>query len=116
MALDDILKDSNLNTNELIATELLVSSKATVRAYAVALTETVNPEIRDMLKRQMTQALNQHARITDYMVENGMHHPFDLEKQSRKHKKKLKKTRKVLAKKGQPKSRNFRIDRRRIEA
>ncbi|MFC3420094.1 spore coat protein [Salinicoccus hispanicus] len=115
MELDSILKNSGLKTDELIATELLVSSKATVRAYAVALTETVNPEIRDMLKRQMTQALNQHARITDYMVANGMHHPFDLEKQAKKHKKKLKKTRKILAKSEQPKSHNFRMDRRRIE-
>ncbi|GAB3063416.1 spore coat protein [Salinicoccus sesuvii] len=116
MALDDILKDSSLNTDELIATEMLVSSKATVRAYAVALTETVNPEIRDMLKRQMTQALNQHARITDYMIANDMYHPFDLDKQAKKHKKKLKKTRKVLARSEQPKSRNFKMDRQRVEA
>ncbi|MCG1009993.1 spore coat protein [Salinicoccus sp. ID82-1] len=115
MELDDILKNAGGKTDELVATELLVSSKATVRAYAVALTETVNPEIRDMLKRQMSQALNQHARITDYMVAHDMLHPFDLEKQVKKDKKKLKRTRKILAKSAQPKSRNFRMHRRRIE-
>ncbi|WP_342388710.1 spore coat protein [Salinicoccus bachuensis] len=112
MEFEDILDHAGKKRDELIATELLVSSKATVRAYAVALTETISPEVREILKRQLSQALNQHARIADYMIEREMYHPFDLEKQIKKDKKKVKKARKIVAESAQPKKRNQKLKKR----
>ncbi|WP_271400358.1 spore coat protein [Salinicoccus roseus] len=112
MEFEDILDHAGKKRDELIATELLVSSKATVRAYAVALTETISPEVREILKRQLSQALNQHARIADYMIEREMYHPFDLEKQIRKDKKKVKKARKIIAEVDRPKQRSQKVKKR----
>lgn len=112
MEFEDILDHAGKKRDELIATELLVSSKATVRAYAVALTETISPEVREILKRQLSQALNQHARIADYMIEREMYHPFDLEKQIKKDKKKVKKARKIIAEVERPKQRSQKMKKR----
>ena len=112
MEFEDILDHAGKKRDELIATELLVSSKATVRAYAVALTETISPEVREILKRQLSQALNQHARIADYMIEREMYHPFDLEKQIKKDKKKVKKARKIIAEGERPKQRSQKAKKR----
>ncbi|WP_271396984.1 spore coat protein [Salinicoccus roseus] len=112
MEFEDILDHAGKKRDELIATELLVSSKATVRAYAVALTETISPEVREILKRQLSQALNQHARIADYMIEREMYHPFDLEKQIKKDKKKVKKARKIIAEGERPKQRSQKMKKR----
>ncbi|WP_084185029.1 spore coat protein [Salinicoccus luteus] len=115
MEFEDILDQAGKKRDELIATELLVSSKATVRAYAVALTETISPEVREILKRQLSQALNQHARIADYMIEREMYHPFDLEKQIKKDKKKVKKARKIVSESAQPKKRSQKGKKRSVE-
>lgn len=112
MEFEDILDHAGKKRDELIATELLVSSKATVRAYAVALTETISPEVREILKRQLSQVLNQHARIADYMIEREMYHPFDLEKQIKKDKKKVKKARKIIAEVDRPKQRSQKVKKR----
>ncbi|CAM2890703.1 spore coat protein [Salinicoccus roseus] len=112
MEFEDILDHAGKKRDELIATELLVSSKATVRAYAVALTETISPEVREILKRQLSQALNQHARIADYMIEREMYHPFDLEKQIKKDKKKVKKARKIIAEGERPKQPSQKVKKR----
>ncbi|MCG7332998.1 spore coat protein [Salinicoccus roseus] len=112
MEFEDILDHAGKKRDELIATELLVSSKATVRAYAVALTETISPEVREILKRQLSQALNQHARIADYMIEREMYHPFDLDKQVKKDKKKVKKARKIIAEVDRPKQRSQKAKKR----
>ncbi|WP_246056195.1 spore coat protein [Alteribacter natronophilus] len=40
-----------LITDEIIATDLLVSSKTAVRNYAAAITKTISPEVHRMLKK-----------------------------------------------------------------
>lgn len=82
--------------DEIIATELLVTAKAAVRTYAVGLTETASPEVRTVLKRQLTQAINQHASIADYMMNNGMYHAYDVDSQLKHDKKKVKTVKKLV--------------------
>ncbi|MEM5591722.1 spore coat protein [Niallia circulans] len=53
----DKLKATGKMCDELIATELLVSAKATVRTYAVALTETASPQVREILKNNSMKRL-----------------------------------------------------------
>ncbi|MFP7474248.1 spore coat protein [Niallia taxi] len=78
MSITDKLKTAGKMRDELITTELLVSAKATVRTYAVALTETASPEVREVLKKQLDKAIDSHAKIANYMMKNGMYYAHDL--------------------------------------
>ena len=98
MEMEEMLEQAGEKRDELIATEMLVSAKAAVRTYAVALTEAASPEVRDVLKRQLTQAVNQHARIADYMMENGMYHAHNIKDQLKNDKKKVKTVKKLTKK------------------
>ncbi|CAM4270917.1 spore coat protein [Lacicoccus alkaliphilus] len=98
----DLIKEldkAGENKDQIIATELLVTAKATVRTYAVALTETASPEVRDVLKRQLRQAIDQHGRIADYMMENDMYYAHDIDKQLKLDKKKVKAAKQLVKKK-----------------
>ncbi|GAB3063464.1 spore coat protein [Salinicoccus sesuvii] len=96
MGLEEKLQKAGDNKDELIATEMLVTAKAAVRTYAVALTEAATPEVRNVLKRQLTQASNQHARIADYMMENGMYYAHNVKDQLKHDKKKAKTVKKLV--------------------
>ncbi|MFA7744148.1 spore coat protein [Salinicoccus roseus] len=98
MEMEEMLEQAGEKRDELIATEMLVSAKAAVRTYAVALTEAASPEVRDVLKRQLTQAINQHARIADYMIENGMYHAHNVKDQLKNDKRKVKTVKKLTKK------------------
>ncbi|AYV69941.1 spore coat protein [Niallia circulans] len=85
----DKLKATGKMSDELIATELLVSAKATVRTYAVALTETASPQVREILKKQLNEAIDNHAKIANYMIKNNMYYAYDVDKQLEHDKEKL---------------------------
>lgn len=67
--------------DELIAIDHLVSAKSLVRAYAVAVTEAASPKVRKTLTTQLNKAIQTHADIATYMIENDMYLAYDLEKQ-----------------------------------
>ncbi|WP_303984930.1 spore coat protein [Niallia circulans] len=89
MSFMDKLKATGKMSDELIATELLVSAKATVRMYAVALTETASPQVREILKKQLNEAIDNHAKIANYMIKNNMYYAYDVDKQLEHDKEKL---------------------------
>ncbi len=64
-----------------IATDFLLSAKAAVRNYAVAITETATPEVRKILKNQLETAIDTHEKIAQYMIDNEMYHAYDLKEQ-----------------------------------
>ncbi|KKI92968.1 spore gernimation protein GerQ [Bacillus sp. SA1-12] len=64
-----------------IATDLLLSAKAAVRSYAVAITETATPEIRKTLKKQLDQAIDLHGKIAQYMIDQEMYHAYNIQDQ-----------------------------------
>ncbi|MCM3733916.1 spore coat protein [Fictibacillus nanhaiensis] len=64
-----------------IATDFLLSAKAAVRNYAVAITETATPEVRKILKKQLETAIDTHEKIAQYMIDNEMYHAYDLKEQ-----------------------------------
>ncbi|MFP7297486.1 spore coat protein [Neobacillus niacini] len=68
-------------TDQVIATDFLISAKAGVRNYAVAITETGTPELKAALREQLNDAIRTHERITNYMVAKGFYHPHDLSEQ-----------------------------------
>jgi similar to spore coat protein len=68
-------------TDQVIATDLLVSAKTGIKNYAVALTEAATPEVRDSLKVQLNTAIETHEKITSYMVSKGYYHPANMSEQ-----------------------------------
>jgi similar to spore coat protein len=70
-------------TDQVIATDLLLSAKTGIQNYAVALTETASPEIKAVLRKHLDEAVAAHEQITAYMVQNGFYHPYDIREQAR---------------------------------
>ncbi|GHI01550.1 spore coat protein [Neobacillus kokaensis] len=68
-------------TDQVIATDFLISAKAAVRNYAVAITETATPELKTALQQQLNDAIATHEKITIYMMAKGYYHPHDLSEQ-----------------------------------
>lgn len=68
-------------TDQVIATDLLISAKSGIKNYAVALSETTTPEVREALKNQLNTAIDVHERITKYMISKGYYHPENVNEQ-----------------------------------
>ncbi|WP_010094114.1 spore coat protein [Ornithinibacillus scapharcae] len=68
-------------TDQVIATDFLISAKSAVRNYTFALTESVTPDVRDVLRRQLAVAIETHEKISQYMMEKGYYNPSDFDKQ-----------------------------------
>lgn len=80
----------------MIAADMLITAKSVVRAYAVAVTETASPEVRKVLVKQMNQAIEDHAEIADYMIQNDMYLAYDIEKQLKHDKEKVEKAMELI--------------------
>lgn len=68
-------------SNQVLATDLLISTKSCVKNYAIALTETTLPEIRSVLRRHLNDAIAQQDSLIDYMVKNEYYFPYDIDEQ-----------------------------------
>ncbi|WP_071394011.1 spore coat protein [Bacillus tuaregi] len=68
-------------TDQVIATDFLISAKAGVRNYTVAITEAATPELRETLRAQLRMAIDTHEKITNYMIAKGYYYPHDLGEQ-----------------------------------
>jgi len=68
-------------TDQVIATDFLISAKSGVRNYTAAITEAATPELRDALREQLRTAIETHEKITNYMIAKGYYHPHDLSEQ-----------------------------------
>ncbi|MDS1030585.1 spore coat protein [Bacillota bacterium LX-D] len=68
-------------TEQVIATDFLISAKAGVRNYAAALSETATPEVREVLRRQLNAAIETHEKITNYMIDKGYYHVLNPQEQ-----------------------------------
>lgn len=62
------------------AADLLIFAKTSVRNYAIAITETATPILRDTLNKQLQRAITMHGRIFNYMYDKGLYPAYDLKK------------------------------------
>lgn len=65
-------------TDPVIAADLLISAKANVRSYAYALAEAASPEVRNVLRRHLQDAINLHEQVTNYMIEKNWYKAYDV--------------------------------------
>lgn len=68
-------------TEQVIATDFLISAKTGVKNLAMAITETSTPEVREALKQYLNDAIDTHEQIFSYMVDKGYYHPNNLAEQ-----------------------------------
>ncbi|WP_337031443.1 spore coat protein [Paenibacillus illinoisensis] len=68
-------------TDDVIAMDLLINAKSGVRNYAMAVTECATPEIKQILMRQLDEAIVSHEKISNYMVQQGLYHPYHIPEQ-----------------------------------
>jgi similar to spore coat protein len=68
-------------TDQVIATDFLIAAKNGVINYSMALTETTSPKVREVLKKQLTQAIATHGTISNYMMKKGYYHAYDVQEQ-----------------------------------
>ncbi|MGY3315064.1 hypothetical protein ACV242_003560 [Peribacillus simplex] len=69
-------------TDQVFATDFLISAKSGIRNAAFAVTETASPELRAALREQLRSAVETHGIISDYMVSKGYYHPQDISEQA----------------------------------
>ncbi|WP_096273598.1 spore coat protein [Paucisalibacillus globulus] len=62
------------------AGDLLALAKTSVRNYAIAITETATPMVRETLTNHLQKAIQCHADVFNFMYENGMYPAYNLEK------------------------------------
>lgn len=77
----EYLTGLNVLTDQVIATDLLLSAKNGVRNYALAITEAATPEIRNTLEQQLEQNIELYERISSYMIERNWYQPMKLNEQ-----------------------------------
>lgn len=63
------------------ALDFLLAAKNGVRNCAFALAETASPEVRAILRRQLTEALELHGEIAHLMMAKGWFFPYELHQQ-----------------------------------
>lgn len=63
------------------ALDFLLGIKTGIKNYAFAITETINPELRKVLHKQMEQAIDMHAEVSELMMNKGWLYPHDVGKQ-----------------------------------
>lgn len=68
-------------TDQVIATDFLISAKAGVQNYAIAITEAATPELKAALREQLNDAIATHEKISAYMIAKGFYHPHNLGEQ-----------------------------------
>ncbi|MBM7694409.1 hypothetical protein JOC77_003870 [Peribacillus deserti] len=68
-------------TDQVIASDFLISAKSAIKMYAFAITETATPELRDSLHNQLNEAIDMHDRISSYMISHGYYHPVNVQEQ-----------------------------------
>jgi spore coat protein F len=61
------------------AGDLLGAAKTMVRNYAIAITETATPAVREVLTKQLNLAIQLHARVFYFMYERNEYPAYDLE-------------------------------------
>lgn len=82
-AIIESLTGMNKMSDQVIATDFLISAKSGVRNYSIALTEITSPEVRAILRKQLNDAIYTHETITNYMMKKGYYHAYDLQEQLR---------------------------------
>ncbi|MDQ1911759.1 spore coat protein [Paenibacillus sp. GD4] len=71
----------NKLTDQVIAMDYLISVKNATINYAMAITESATPEVREALHRQLHETIAAHESIISYLMSRGVYHPYSAQEQ-----------------------------------
>ncbi|MCT8977783.1 spore coat protein [Clostridium sp. CX1] len=72
---DDQNNSGSLNDKD-IALDMLISSKMDISSLAKTITETTNPQLRQLLSAQLTNCINQHFRLSDMAINKQWYNAY----------------------------------------
>lgn len=75
------LTGMNTLTDQVIAMDMLTAAKTGIKMYALAATEAASPDMRTVFEKHLFESIETHAMITDYMVQRGFYHPYNVPEQ-----------------------------------
>jgi similar to spore coat protein len=67
---------NNSTPDKDLASELLMSSKNDITMLSKAVTESVNPQLRQILTTQLNICINDHFQLSDLAVQKGWYNAF----------------------------------------
>lgn len=67
----------NKMTDQVIASDMLASSKTGIKEYAAALAEAATPSVRATLMSQFNDAVTIHNQLSDYMMARGWYDAYN---------------------------------------
>ncbi|KUO62577.1 MAG: coat protein F [Gracilibacter sp. BRH_c7a] len=59
-----------------IVNDMMKDSKFALSSLILAISESSNPQMRQVLKKELNSALQKHFRLADIAVENDWYHPY----------------------------------------
>lgn len=68
-------------SEQIIAADFLNGIKSGIKSMATALTEAASPEVRQVLRNHLNDALNVHEQFTNYMQSKNWYDAYNIEKQ-----------------------------------
>lgn len=71
----------NALSDQVIAADFLNSIKTGIKSMSSALTEAATPEVRQVLRNHLNDALNTHEQFTNYMGNKGWYDAFNIDRQ-----------------------------------
>lgn len=72
-------RQSSHDMNAFYSGSLLGFAKTSVRNYAIAITETATPQLREVLKNQLLRAIQLHGKVYYYMYSQGYYPSYNLQ-------------------------------------
>ncbi len=69
----------NVLNDQTIAGDLLIASKTGVRNLAYAITETVSPEVRQLLKKHLDEAIDSHNKVFNYLQNHNWYDAYNVD-------------------------------------
>ena len=70
---------TSMNLTSFYAQKLLIFAKNAVRNYAVAITETATPSLREKFQRHLQKAIKLHAKAFHFMLERSYYPAYHLD-------------------------------------
>lgn len=69
--------DTSMLSEEEVASDILKDSKFCILSLAVAATESVNPDVRNMLRNQLDTEIKEHYELLDLLIRKGWYTAHD---------------------------------------
>ena len=68
-------------TDQVVASDLLFSSKSTITNISLAISETTSQNVRKVLRKQLDDAIDSHQKISSLMMNKGWYHAQNIDEQ-----------------------------------